>query len=517
MKLGKKKKTLAQSTQPIPPSDHSGIKGAVALLLVGGFLLGGCAVGPNYRRPSTDAPAEFKSANAIGAWKEAVPLDYLAKGTWWEVFGDSRLNELELQAAAANRELRAAIARVEQSRSTARLAGNELIPSLDFNPSARRERYSPNQLPSFGSITINTFRVPLDFSYEVDLWGRIRRGFEAARADAQGSFAAFHGVLLGLHADVARNYFTIRALDAEIATVNATLGLRGEQLKLTRGRFDGGIGTELDVVRAETELATAEAENAVLSRHRAEIENALAILVGENPSSFQLSPLSDHPAWALDPPVIPVGLPAHLLERRPDVAESERQLAAANARIGVAKAAFFPVVRLTGSGGYVSGDLENLLSWDSRVWSIGPGVSLPIFAQARNRSNYQRSKASYEEAVARYRQQVLVAFGDVENSLSGLRFLSEQAAAQNRAVESAQRAAALALQRYEAGLVGYLDVVDANRAALVTQRSRAQLAGERLIASVQLIKALGGGWSEAELLIPAHEKRTARSDRGAKF
>jgi len=513
MKLGKQTNSATASAKQTPPSDGLGAKGAVAMLLLSGLALTGCAVGPNYQRPATAVPSEYKSTNALGEWKEAVPLDHLPKTAWWEVFGDTRLNELEQRAAAENQDLKAAIARVGQARATARLAGNSLIPSLDLNPSARRERYSPNQLPSFGSITVNTFRVPLDLSYEVDLWGRIRRGFEGARADAQSSLAAFQSVLLGLQADVARNYFTLRALDAEMATVRETLDLRNEQLKLTRGRFDGGIGTELDVSRAETEYATAEAESAALARRRAELENALAILVGENPSSFKLQPLAHDAEWALEPPAIPAGLPADLLERRPDVAESERQLAAANARIGMAKAAFFPVLRLTGSGGYVSGELENLLSWDSRIWSIGPSVSLPIFAQARNRSNFQRSKAVYEEAVARYRQQVLVAFGDVENSLSAIRFLSEQAAAQQRAVTSAQRAASLALQRYDAGIVGYLDVVDADRAALVTQRARAQLAGERLVASIHLIKALGGGWDESALSIsPKPEIKMGRND-----
>lgn len=506
MKLGAKRKSVVSTEKPKPISGATGAMGAATVLLLAGIIFAGCAVGPDYKRPASIVPQTYKTTNGLGAWKEAMPLDHLPKGAWWEIFGDPQLNELETRAAHANQELKAAVARVEQSRSTARLAGNELIPSLDLNPSARRERYSPNQEPSFGSITVNTFRMPLDFSYEIDLWGRIRRGFEAARADAQSSYAAFQNVLLTLQADVARNYFTLRALDAEIATVKGTLRLRHEQLKLTQSRYEGGIGNELDIARAETELANTEADNAALSRRRAEIENALAILVGENPSSFKLAALPENAKWPLEPPEIPVGLPAHLLERRPDVAESERQLAAANARIGVAKAAFFPVLRLTGSGGYVSGDLENLLSWDSRVWSIGPSISLPIFAQARNRSNFQRSKAVYEEAVARYRQQVLVAFGDVENSLAGIRYLSEQAAAQNRAVESAQRAADLATQRYQSGIVGYLDVVDANRATLVTQRSRAQLAGERLIASVQLIKALGGGWNESEFFVSQKKK-----------
>ena len=506
MKLGWKKKPANEATK-------SGLGaapaiGTVGLLIVSALVLTGCMVGPDYKRPVSEVPATYKLTNELGSWKEAAPLDHVPKDAWWELYGDQDLNDLERRATAANQQLKAAVARLEQSRATARLAGNELIPSLDFNGSFRRERFSPNQEPSFGSLTANTFRVPLDFSYELDLWGRIRRGFEAARADAQSSYAALNNALLTVRAEVARNYFIIRALDAELAIVSQTVGLRQEQLQLVRSRLEGGIGNELDVARAQTELANAEADLAALGRRRAELENALAILVGENPSAFKLAGHADA-NWHVQPPIIPVGLPADLLERRPDVAEAERQLAAANSRIGVAKAAFFPVVRLTGSAGYVSADVESLFNWDSRIWSIGPTVSLPIFAQARNKSNLQRSKAEYEESVARYRQQVLVAFQDVENSLSGIRYLAEQSSAQNRAVESAERASALATERYKAGIVSYLEVVDANRATLVTQRARAQLAADRLVASVQLVKALGGGWNESELYSPAEHETTA--------
>jgi multidrug efflux system outer membrane protein len=280
--------------------------------------------------------------------------------------------------------------------------------------------------------------------------------------------------------------------------------LRNELVRLARSRFEGGIGNELDVARAETELATTEAELASLSRRRMELENAIAILVGESPTQFKL-PAVEATVWNVKSPAIPAGLPADLLERRPDVADAERQLASANARIGVAKAAFFPVVRLTGSGGFVSGDIESLFNWESRVWSLGPSISLPIFAGGRNIANLNRSRAVYEEAVAKYRQRVLVAFGDVENSLSGVQFLAVQSAAQDRAVASAQRATELAAERYRAGIVSFLDVVDANRGTLSAQRSQAQLAGQRLIASVQLIKALGGGWNEASLSVASRK------------
>jgi multidrug efflux system outer membrane protein len=471
------------------------------LSLAFALFLSGCAVGPDYKRPTSTAPSQYK-AEALGSWKEGQPLDHVPKGQWWEIFADETLNDLQRRAGEANQELKAAVARVEQARAVARVARSELLPTLNADPSYTRQRFSPNAVPSFGGVTANTFSAPLDLSYEIDLWGRVRRGFESARADAQASLAAFHNVLLTLHSDVAQNYFALRALDAEIATVTSTVALRKEQVQLVRSRFEGGIGNELDVSRAETELATTQAEAASLAKRRAELENALAVLVGENPSTFHFAVASveDGTKWNPTPPAIPAGLPSDLLERRPDVAESERQLVAANARIGVAKAAFFPSLHLTGSGGYVSGDIDSLFNWDSRVWSIGPSLSLPIFAGGRNLANYKRSKSAYEESVANYRQRILVAFGDVENSLAGIRHLADQATAQDRAVANARRAAGLAGDRYRAGIVSYLEVVDANREALQTERARAQLTGQRLAASVQLIKALGGGWNEEQLL-----------------
>ena len=452
---------------------------------------GPLTIGPDYQRPETDAPARFK-ADDLGQWKVGAPSDHIPKGSWWEIFGDAKLNELERSALVANQELKAAFATVNQARATARIARSEFFPTLDANPGFRRERFSPNQEPDFGAITANTFRMPLDLSYEIDLWGRVRRGFESARADAAATLAAFQNVMLTLQADVAQNYFRLRALDVEIATLQRSVELRKEQLSIVTTRFETGLGRELDVARARTELATAEADLAAASRQRVELENALAILAGQQPSTFRIEPVAD---WRAEMPLIPAGLPSELLERRPDIAEAERQLAAENARIGVAKASFFPALRLTGSGGYLSADVESLFNWESRVWSIGPSISLPIFAGGRNRANYQRAKARYEEAVARYRQRVLIAFAEVENSLAGIQLLSTQAAAQERANISAREARDLANESFSAGIVQYIDVIDADRAALQTQRANAQIAGQQLVAAVQLIKALGGSWA----------------------
>ncbi|HZR20810.1 MAG TPA: efflux transporter outer membrane subunit [Verrucomicrobiae bacterium] len=472
--------------------------GWLSIKLAGATATAGLlTVGPDYKPPTNSFPEKYK-ATELGSWKEGRPLDQIAKGNWWEVFSDEGLNQLESQATHENQNLKAAMARVNEARATARVARGELLPNVDLAPSWTRQRFSPNQVPNFGNVTANSFSVPLDFSYELDLWGRVRRNFESARAEAQASLADYYSVLLTLQSDVAQNYFGLRALDAEMAIVAGTVDLRREQVKLVRSRFEGGIGNELDIARAETELATTEAELASLAQRRTELENALAILAGSNPAAFRL-PARTANKWNPVPPEIPAGLPSELLERRPDVSQSERLLASANARIGVAKAAFFPVVTLTASGGYLSGELDNLFKWDSRVWSIGPSVSLPIFAGGRNRANYRRSQAAFEEAVARYRQQVLVAFGDVENSLSGIRHLADQAAAQQRAVTQARRAADLATQRYRSGIVSYIEVIDANRDALQAERAAAELAGQRLITTIQLIKALGGGWSREYL------------------
>jgi multidrug efflux pump len=510
MKLGWKKSTVPA---PHPKDSSLGSSGTAAGVAVIALLFTLVAanpvqaslltVGPDYRPPTNSVPANYKDSD-LGRWQTGQPLDNVPKGNWWTAFSDTNLNDLESQALSANQELKAAVARVEQSRASARVARADLLPNLSFDPSFTRQRYSPNQTPSFGSITADTFSTPLDLSYEVDLWGRVRRGFESAHADAQASLASFYNVLLSLESDVAQNYFALRSLDAEIATVNGTVSLRNEQVRLVRSRFEDGIGNELEVVQAETELATTEADAASLAQRREQLENAIAILVGQNPSSFRLAAVENaNTNWNPQPPEIPAGLPADLLERRPDVATAERQLASANAKIGVAKAAFFPVITLTGSGGYLSGDVDSLFNWNSRAWSFGPSVSLPIFAGGRNRANFQRAKDAYDESVALYRQQVLVAFGDVEDSLSGIRHLADQAAAQARAVTFARRAADLAADRYRSGIVSYIEVVDANRDALTAERANAQLAGQRLIAAVQLIKALGGGWNEQQIFASA--------------
>ena len=494
MKLGSHKKPAHEPTRLGLGS--AGAAAALALLVslavVPSARANWSEVGPDYKPLTNSTPASYKAYAEFGSWKMGQPLDNVPKGAWWEIFGDTNLNALEIQAFYANQGLKGAFARLLQSRDVARIARADLMPTVDFNPSYNRQRYSPLANPSFGDITANTFNMPLDLSYEVDLWGRVRRSFESARADAQASLADYYNVLLALQSDVADNYFTLRELDEEIIIVNNTIGLRHEQVQVVESRYRGGIGSELEVAQAQTELATTEADAASLARQRDEIENAIAILVGSNPSEFRIAASTNN--WTPEPPEIPAGLPGDLLERRPDVAQAERQLASANAKIGVAKAAFFPVVTLTGSGGYLSGDVNTLFEWEGRTWSFGPSVSLPIFAGGRNLAGYKHSKAAYAESVAAYRQQVLLAFGDVENSLSDIKHLADQYAAQQSAVTNSLQAATLAEDRYRSGVISYIEVVDANRDVLTAQRAATQLTGLRFVASIRLIKALGGGF-----------------------
>ena len=474
--------------------------GFVALSAIA--VLSGCGTFlPNYKLPDNTAEAQFKEA--IAANKGA----YRGQEKWWEVFGDPKLNELEENAGRGSTQLRAAAARVTQARAVARISDADLLPTVTLQPSATRERLSANRPVQPGSpvagYSANRFRVPLDVAYEVDIWGKIRNASEAALARADAASDAFYTVMLTLQGDVAQNYFSLRALDAERAILRDTLELRIQGLDFVRARYKGGITNELDVTRAETEFASTEAEMIGIGKRRAELENALAVLQGISPTQFSLpeSPLR------ATPPDVPVGLPSELLQRRPDVAEAERLLAARNAEIGVAKAAFFPSIRLTGQLGLDSGDLSDLLKSPSRVGFFGVGLQLPIFEGGRNKANLERSRAAFEENLAQYRERVLVAFQEVENGLAGLRVLAQQSEAEGRSVSSAKKSTQISNTRYKAGLVPYLEVIDAERTALTNQRLLTQLAGQRLVTSVALIKALGGGWRIGEQTATASPTR----------
>ncbi|HVT71959.1 MAG TPA: efflux transporter outer membrane subunit [Lacunisphaera sp.] len=446
------------------------------------------ALGPDYQRPAVATPI---------AWRAAASTDTLPRGEWWKLFHDETLDRLEDRALTANQGLVAAAARVAEARAAAGLARSSYFPAVGVRPAFDRGRTSTTTDNVFPIAESTTWQGEFDAAWELDLFGRIRRLNESARAEAAASAADFANVRLAVSAEVAANYFTLQALDRELALVNDGVGLRHKALELVTARRTDGAATDFDVARAETELASTEAESAALANRRAATQNALAVLLGEAAPDFQLSaPSSPLPA----PVAVPPGLPAELLERRPDIAAAEDALAAANARIGVAKAAFFPAISLTGSFGWASGDLDSLFNSDSKAWSIGPSLHLPIFQGGRNRANLARSRAAFDENVALFRQRVLVAFREVQDALTASRLLADQAAAQDRAVAAARRAGELAQTRYDAGYVAYFEVIDAQRTVLAAERAATQLAAQRLVNSIALVKALGGGWSRPAAL-----------------
>ena len=470
-------------------------------------LLAGCSVGPDYVPPNVPSTPTYKES--MGNWKKAEPREAVARGNWYSVFHDPELDKIELEAQVQNQNLRAAVARVSESRAVAREAEADFYPTIDFEGSGARESTSPNngqevaQTQESGvspsRTTFNTATVvPFDLSYEVDIWGRVRREFEANANQAQATLADMENVLLMLRADLATNYFALRALDSEIDVQRRTIKAYQDNLNLTNSRFQGGISTELDVEQAKATLYNAQAQLASFRQNRDEFEHAIAVLVGEPPAAFSIP---FHPL-DLTPPNIPPGLPSDLLERRPDVAAAERRVAAQNAEIGVAVAAYFPVVRLTGSTGFDSGDLGLLFNWESRIWSIGPSIEFPIFEGGRIEANVKQQRAAYEENVANYRQAVLVAFQDVEDSLSSIRYLAQQYDAENRAYQSYQKALDLTNARYTSGLVSYFDVIQAQNLALAAEQQTTQIAGNRMAATVRLIKAIGGGWGDSRLKRP---------------
>jgi len=470
-------------------------------LLGGSFamlLVSGCTVGPNYHRPSTEVPSTFKEPPPPG-WKEAAPGDAIAKGNFWEVFGDAQLNDLEKQAVSANPTLQAAMARVVQARASLQVTRSNIYPSVSVDPSAGRERYAadrPNP-PGFAAVpySANTITLPLDASYEVDLWGRVRRSVEAARAQVQVSQADYENILLTLKSDVAENYLSLRYVDYDRSILRDNIDLESKALQLTQSRHAGGVASGLDVSEAQTLLATTQAQYTGLGVQRAQFEHALAQLAGKPASEFSVP---ENPT-ELEPPQVPVGLPADLLERRPDIAEAERTMAAANARIGVARAAYFPSLGLTASGGYLSGDIVSLFNLPNTVWAVAANASQPIFTGGRLSGNLLQARAAYDEAVANYREQVLIAFKEVEDGLAGLRVLQQQEAQENTAVESSKRTAEISTARYKEGLANYLEVIDALRTVLENEQLSAQLREQRLLTTVQLIQALGGGWQDSKV------------------
>ena len=449
-------------------------------------------VGPNYQRPDTSEqlPANFKAADG---WKIATPADDAAKGDWWKSFRDPKLNSLVGQAMEKNQTLKAAFFRVEQARSITDAGRGALLPDVSTEPAANRERQSANSRRNFfgnDGETMTNLSLPLVLDYEIDLWGKLRRQLQSARAEAGASEADYKNVMLALQADLAANYFSVRSLDREIEILNEALTLRQTSLTLNKKRFDAGDLDEVDVARAETEVSATQSEILGLRKSRAEFENAIAVLVGEPSSDFEIASSSLTKA----PPSVGGTLPASLLERRPDVAQAERMMQAENERIGVAKAAFFPSVRLSGSAGLESASFDKLFRASSRTWGIGPEISAPIFDAGKNKASLKRSQFRYEETVATYRQTVLNAVREVDDALAGVNLLAKQYEAQQRTAAAARRTVELSQKRFDGGLVAFFDVVDAQRTAFDAERAAARVLGARHLATIALVKAIGGNW-----------------------
>ena len=464
------------------------------------FLLGttilslaACAVGPKYKAPAMPAPPAYRE---IGNWKTAQPSDQNLGGNWWEIFQDSQLNGLEQQINVSNQNLKVAVAQYQQARAALRYARADYYPTASTSPSATRERFSSNRPGSVArGTTFNDFVLPVDLSYQVNAWGRVSKNVESYREQAQASAADLAVVNLTMHADLAVDYFAARTLDAEQTLLQNTVAQYEQALQLNEERYKGGLASEVEVEQARTILETTRAQLVDVGVARAQYEHAAAVLVGKPPEKFSLPPLP----LTTPPPPIPVGVPSELLERRPDIAASERRVASANAQVGIAKTAYYPLVNIVASGGFESGTITTLLQGPSALWSVGASAAATILDGGRRHAANDQAKAAYDSSVASYRQTVLSAFQQVEDNLAALRVLEQEAGVQATAVQSAQRSLDLSNTRYEGGVTSYLEVITAQNAALSDEVTAVNILGRRMASAVLLIEALGGGWDRSNL------------------
>jgi NodT family efflux transporter outer membrane factor (OMF) lipoprotein len=452
-----------------------------------------CAVGPKYKTPAMPVPPAYKE---IGNWKTAQPSDQNLGGNWWEIFQDPQLNALEQQIDVSNQNLKAAVAQYQEARATLRYARADYYPTVGTAPSVARERYSANRPASLaGGTTFNDFVLPVNVSYEVNAWGRVSKNVESYREQAQASAADLAVVNLTMHADLAIDYFAARTLDAEEKLLQNTVTQYEQAVQLNEDRYKGGLASEVEVEQARTILETTRAQLVDVGVARAQYEHAAAVLVGKPPADFSLPPLP----LTTPPPPIPVGVPSELLERRPDIAASERRVASANAQVGLAKTAYYPLVNIFASGGLESGTITTLLQGPSALWSVGASAATTLFDGGRRHALNDESKATYDSSVASYRQTVLSAFQQVEDNLAALRVLENEAGVQATAVQSAQRSLDLSNTRYDGGVTSYLEVITAQNAALSDEVSAVNILGRRMASAVLLIEALGGGWDRSNL------------------
>jgi NodT family efflux transporter outer membrane factor (OMF) lipoprotein len=479
-------------------------------------LVSACTVGPDYVRPSMISPNAYQE---LDGWKIAHPRDGLARGPWWEIFADPQLNALEARVSISNQNLAVSEAQYREARALVREARAAYFPTVTLGLGYTRSRQSTTFVfgatggsssgTSAGSATStgtsgssgssggarSDFQLGLDFSWELDVWGRIRRGVESNRAAAQASAGDLEAARLSFQAELAQDYFQLRTLDAQKQLLDETVSAFEKFLKLTQDRFASGVASQADVVQAQTQLKTTQAQAIDLGVQRAQLEHAIAILMGQAPSSFTLpaAPL------AATPPAIPIGVPSELLERRPDIAAAERRVAAANAQIGVAVAAFYPTITLNASSGFESSSLAKWFTAASHFWSVGPGISQTVFDGGLRHAQTDAARAAYDATVATYRQTVLASFQGVEDNLAALRILDEENGVQDDAVKAARKSVDLTTQQYKAGTVSYLNVITVQTIALTDEITAIQIRGRRMAAAVLLVQALGGGWTAAEL------------------
>jgi NodT family efflux transporter outer membrane factor (OMF) lipoprotein len=496
-------------------------RGGLTLATVAGALtlMTGCVVGPDYVRPTVITPVAYKE---VDGWKVAQPRDDVIRGAWWEIFGDPQLNTLEAQVSLSNQNLAQAEATYRQARALVREARASYFPTLTLGLGYTRYRDSATlgrssagtssagassagaSIGGGSSSPRSDFQLGLDFSWELDLWGRIRRTVESDQASAQASAGDLENARLSYQAELAQDYFLLRTLDAQKRLLDETVAAYEKSLEITKNQYASGVASRADVVQAETQLKTTQAQAIDVGVQRAQTEHAIALLIGQPASTFSL------PAAPLTatPPPIPVGVPSELLERRPDIAAAERRVAAANAQIGVAEAAYFPTLTLSASSGFESSSLSQWLTAPSRFWSVGPGISETVFDGGLRRAQTDYARAGYDASVATYRQTVLAAFQAVEDNLAALRILEQEAQAQDEAVKKAQESVTLTMNQYKAGTVSYLNVITTQTTALTNETTAVQLRGRRMTAAVLLVQALGGGWHAADL--PSAQAVTAR-------
>jgi len=449
------------------------------------LALAACAVGPDYQRPEAAVSAAYKEA---AGWKVAEPRDEASRGNWWEIFGDPKLSALIESIDMSNQNVLLAEARFRQAQALAAQSRAALFPTLDANASITRSRSPTGPSVDNRSVALNSF-------WEIDLWGRLRRALESSAANAQASAADLAAARLSAQAELASSYFQLRVLDAQKQLLGDTVTAFDKSLELTRNRYAAGVAAKVDVAQAETQLKSTLAQSIDTGVQRAQLEHAIAILVGKPPSEFSIAPVP----LAVTMPRVPLGLPSELLERRPDVAAAERRAASANAQIGVAKAAYFPSLTLSAGGGFRSASATDLFTAPSRFWSIGPALAQSIFDAGLRSAQTEQAIAAYDATVAEYRQAVLAGFQEVEDNLAALRILEEEAKVQEDAVRAARESVVLTTNQYKAGIVSYINVVTVQTTQLSNERTAVGILGRRLVAAATLVKALGGGWDAAAL------------------